>query len=157
SLKNEYGITLLAILCATLMVISKYYFSTDSEKDPLKPLKRIDTIIPRGFVLNPIEISNKSAAKSLIEDFGIVDLYVSKNGSTQPTSKPVARSVKVIRAPLDPDQFAVLVTPPVADVINNYSGPFHIVIKNPKFNDSEKLIKAKLKRKIYYYDGGPHE
>jgi hypothetical protein len=69
---------------------------------------QVDTRIPKGFVLVPIEVRNYEALDSILGPFGIVDLYQgeARDGSDQ---RLIARDVRILRAPKNPSHFAVLI------------------------------------------------
>lgn len=106
-----------------------------------------DTYIPEGMVLIPIEIQNKEALSNIMGDFGIVDLYSPSFGD-QIKSKKVAAGIKIMRAPLNHEVYAVLVKEESASTITEFPGPFIVTIQNPKTSKS-KIYKDKLpKRKL---------
>ncbi len=109
-----------------------------------------DTLIPKGFVLVPIEISNIDAVAALINQFGIIDLYA---GSPQSQgSVKIASRIKVLRAPLNPHQYAVMVTEQVSANIMKNAGPFWAVVQNNKSEQNE-IKKENKTVKIEYYKG----
>lgn len=91
-----------------------------------------DTVIPPGYVLVPIDIQNEAALNGIIGGYGVVDLFASGPQNRNSTSSPVARRVKIMRAPLNPRQFAVLVSETQSSLIARYNSPFIVVIQNPK-------------------------
>jgi hypothetical protein len=96
--------------------------------------KSADTYIPKGFVLVPIEIANSESLNSLIGEVGgLVDLYLVNNHEGQKqTKKKIASRIKIIKAPLNPQQYAVLVKESESASILTTPGPFIAVIQNPE-------------------------
>ncbi len=92
-----------------------------------------DTIIPKGFVLVPLEIANSQTLAQLISEFGLVDLYSITKDSTK--GRKVATKVKLIRAPMDPTQFAVLLPENLSSDFLTEPGPFIATIFNPAKNE----------------------
>ncbi|UYL09170.1 hypothetical protein B9G69_001090 [Bdellovibrio sp. SKB1291214] len=91
----------------------------------------VDTYIPHGFTLIPLEISNSDALASIMGDMGgVVDLYLTQTDSRKGGIR-VASRVKLLRAPRNPEQFAVLVKESEGQRILQYSGPFLAVVQNP--------------------------
>ena len=91
----------------------------------------IDTFVPVGFVLIPLEIQNSSALSGLIGELGgVIDLYTAA-GEGQKSLK-VASKIKLVRAPLNADQFAVLVREQNSHLILRHPGPFVALIQNPQ-------------------------
>lgn len=92
----------------------------------------VDTFIPRGHVLVPIEIGNSDSLASLVGDLGgVVDLYLATTENRKGGVK-VASKVKLLRAPLNPDQYAVLVKDDESQRLLGFQGPFIAVIQNPE-------------------------
>lgn len=101
-----------------------------SEKSQAESVETAATYIPDGFVLVPIEVANFESLDSILGKFGVVDLFV---GSDDPRVKPhkVAERVKILRAPLNPNHFAVLVPDSESQKIVAYSGALTVVVQNP--------------------------
>ena len=106
-----------------------------SEQDPLEtvaPPASVDTYIPAGHVLVPIEIANAESLASLVGDMGgVVDLYLASN-DTQKGGLKVGSKLKLLRAPLNPQQYAVLVKDSESPRLLSFSGPFIAVVQNPE-------------------------
>ncbi len=93
--------------------------------------KSVDTFIPVGFVLVPIQLSNAEALDSMIGSSGVVDLFIpdiKKLGR----NKKIAEHIKILRAPLNPNQFAVLVPEAISGQLVHYEGAYFAVVQNPK-------------------------
>lgn len=89
----------------------------------------VDTIIPRGYALIPIEVQNYEALDSVFGNYGIVTLYsVPESGQGQP--KKLADRVKMLRAPQNPTQFGVLIRESESDTIAAHVGPVFVVMHN---------------------------
>jgi hypothetical protein len=91
----------------------------------------IDTFIPGGQVLIPIVVHNSESVDSIFGNHGVVDLYPVSPGGT-PQKWPLARAVKMLRAPKNPNQFGVLVPAAQAARVMSSGGTFQVVIHNPK-------------------------
>lgn len=86
-----------------------------------------DTFIPKGAVLVPIELQNIQAVAGLIGDHGIIDLYgILPNGH----GFQIAEALKILQAPLNPEQYAVLTTTALAKKIMQYRGSYWGVVRN---------------------------
>ncbi|WP_413582601.1 hypothetical protein [Bdellovibrio sp. HCB288] len=110
----------------------------------------VDTFIPRGHVLIPLELANSEALSSIIGDMGgVVDLYLAseekKSGGIL-----VASRVKLVRAPLNPDQFAVLVKEADGGKILQRNGPFTAVVQNPEARGANLARENKSNVRIEY-------
>jgi hypothetical protein len=98
------------------------------------------TYIPDGFVLVPIEVSNFESLDSLLGKFGVVDLYLPADEFRKRPSK-IAERVKILRAPLNPSHFAVLVTEQESPKLAMQSGPFIVVVQPMSATSSSSGIK----------------
>lgn len=121
------------ILCISFGVFLILYFfinkkTEQAEKKPITPeVKSADTFIPAGFVLVPIQIDNGQNLTGFMDAFGLVDLYAS---SETGDNILIADKIKLIRAPLNPNQFAVLATEHQAKLIMQIKTPFWVVLQN---------------------------
>ncbi len=90
----------------------------------------VDTFIPRGFVLVPIEIQNYEALDSILGRFANVDLF---QGATPggPPPRLVARNVRLLRAPQNPAHFAVLIAESEVDKVLRDGSLFTVIVKRP--------------------------
>lgn len=128
------------------------------EKNP-----SVDTFIPRGFVLVPVDLANAESLSSLIGDVGgVVDLYQAQSGlhadeeQNATLSRPkkprwkVASKVKIMKAPLNPQQYAVLIKDSESSTLLNQSGPFIAVVQNPNTQGSQVAQESKSSVHIDY-------
>lgn len=105
-----------------------------------------DTYIPPGHVLIPIEISNIEGLNSILGRIGgTVDLYLTNQSGLK--GKIIGRKIRILRAPLNPDLFAVLIKEDFSDTILEAQGPFFAVIHNPNSKGSEVLKEEKIQPK----------
>lgn len=126
SLQNKILIAALMLFIAVYFLVEKWRPVPTAAK-PSEPVYA-DTVIPRGHVLVPVEIANIQAVAGLIDRLGVIDLYA---GSTsQQNSFLIAARIKILRAPLNPNQYAVLVTEAMSREIMKYRGPFWAVVQN---------------------------
>jgi len=140
----------LAGLCTEFISSGKTINPPAINSENLSP----DTIIPKGFVLVPIELANAEALSSMIDDFAIVDLYTSPlPGKTKGIR--VGHLLRLIRAPLNPKTLAVLVPDDEAQSIVNVTTPLVAVVQNRKLNGMGNLDKKVSKvSRTQYYSGG---
>lgn len=91
----------------------------------------IDTYIPSGFVLVPIQIQNLASLDSIVGQFAVVDLYA------EGASMPIGQGIKLIRSPRDPSQFAVLVPDNESrEIVKQSYKPMQVIVQNPKQTQS---------------------
>lgn len=111
------------VLCAWLVQNNE---KVDSDMNSKSTAEAVDTYIPSGFVLVPIEVQNLNALDSIVGQYGIVDLYLPDS------AQPLIKGVRLIRSPKDPGQFAVLVNDDYSQKIVKHSNkPFQIAVQNP--------------------------
>lgn len=117
-------------------VLAFYWDATrgpEKTQDPKQPESEqvAATYIPAGFVLVPIEVANYESLDSILGKFGVVDLYLP---ATEPRGRPqkLAERVRILRAPLNPQHFAVLVAERDSARLVTQTGPFIVVVQNPK-------------------------
>ena len=126
TLQNKILISALMLFIAVFFLLDRFYRAPapTAKEAPVTA----DTIIPKGYVLVPLEIANIQTVASLIDQFGVIDLYA--GSARQESSFQIANKIKVMRAPLNPNQYAVLVTEDMSREIMKYKGPFWAVVQN---------------------------
>lgn len=113
----------------------------------------VDTLIPKGYVLVPIEVQNYEALDSILGRFGVVDLF--QAGSEQGQNQGlVARNVRILRAPQNPTHFAILIREEEVARVLKQGGLFTVVVKRPSPGGTEFVNTVKLKRRKIVYEGG---
>jgi hypothetical protein len=136
----------LGALCLLVTLQSPKPIEIVEEKVP----KSVDTFIPAGFILIPIDISNAESLDSLIGDIGgVVDLYLASTEQRKGGLK-VASKVKLTRAPLNPQQFAVLLREEEGQKLMAVTGPYFAVIQNPETKGSKLSQSSKKAIRIEY-------
>lgn len=112
-----------------------------------------DTLIPKGHVLVPIELENIDAITGLIEHYGVIDIYSAQSGGQK--SYKLLNKVKIIRAPYNPNKFAILLKDVTAKYFFKFNGPFVGTVQNKSEAESNpevknEIIKNNRKIKIEY-------
>jgi hypothetical protein len=104
--------------------------TTGPDKPSLpRDVPSIDTFIPAGYTLVPIEIQNQESLDSVFGSHGIVDLYTSdQKGRPQ----KIADRIKMLRSPKNPQVFAVLVEESKAGNIAGIPGPLFVTVSSRK-------------------------
>ncbi len=142
------------LLSFSFLIISYIVFAPShkeseiSKKDPIYA----DTLIPHGFVLIPIELANAESVASLMDQFGVVDLY-SGSASSKGNIKVISR-VKILRAPLNPNQYAILVPDQLSNKIMSAVGPFWAVVLNHETKQNLQSDKKIQPVRIEYHKEG---
>lgn len=142
------------LLLSFLILISAYFlFSPKNTKNSNPEKIYADTMIPKGQVLIPIELANAESVSALMDQFGVVDLYSASANSVGTTK--LASKVKILRAPLNPNQYAVLVPESLSKHIMSLTGPFWAVVQNRDTKQTElNELKPKTVRIEYQQTGG---
>ncbi len=124
--------------------------SNNSAQNPseVPQVDSVDTMIPKGYILVPLELENIEQIGSLIGNSGVVDLYT--GGTETKKRRLVASRVKVIQAPFNPQVYAALIPESEGSVIQNYLGPFRAVVQNPKQSGSSVQREIKNNFSIVY-------
>lgn len=116
---------------------------------PATRAEALDTHIPKGYVLVPIEVQNFEALDSILGRYAFVDLF--RSDGNKRTQGPIAQNVRLLRAPRNPSHFAVLLPEKDSAEILSYSGPYFVIVKRP--GGGMEIVKPEVKktrRKIIY-------
>lgn len=150
TLQDRKNQTLLIALAAMLILVFIFQpHEHDTKNDTPATVESVDTYIPAGFVLVPIEIQNTEQLSSFINDYAIVDLFSFQKGQVK---NKVAQKLKLLRAPLNPQQFAVLVPEGQTSQLLSNPGPFWVAVQNPNHNGNAEFQKIH-KSNIEYFKG----
>src|SRR5688572_13064534 len=103
--KKHQTLICLVVISGLLAAIAELIGGTTQNEQ--REISAPDTVIPPGYVLVPIEVQNHEAMDSILGSYGVVDLFAQDADGTG-RSKKVAERVKILRAPLNPNHFAVL-------------------------------------------------
>jgi hypothetical protein len=126
---KNYPRTIVVIFVVFFLIVSLLVENSSpktTEPAEVPPAESVDTFIPSGFVLVPIEVQNLASLDSIVGQYGVVDLY------TENEKNPLASGLKLIRSPRDPSQFAVMVPEISSREVVKYSNkPFMVIVQNP--------------------------
>jgi hypothetical protein len=143
------------ILCLSFLFLIGAYLIFGIKSDPIiKKTDKIfaDTLIPNGLILVPIELANVDTVSALIDQFAVVDLFSSSANSKG--NKKIASRVKLLRAPLNPNQYAILAPQRISDLIMSTPGPFWAVIQNREAKQDPTKETASHTVRIEYHQSG---
>ena len=137
------GVILLSILAEVLPSLLK--------KDP--PPVSLSSLIPKNFVLVPIEIVNGRDIINMIGGYGLVDLY-SYSEQTGLPERQAGSAVKILPPQESEGRFMALI--PEAETSNLFSHPdsFYAVIQNPDKKREAKIYKKKHKKPLVIIEEG---
>lgn len=144
--KNKFYLIVIFLSMALTIVWNRESHQVNNDKEQNN--MDIATFIPSGFVLVPIEIQNYESVNSILGSYGVVDLFSPPLDQRHKVIK-LASHVKIIRAPLNPKQFAVIAPEHKAPDLVKAQGPLFVVVQNPH-QKGTKFIKqiSSFRRKI---------
>ncbi len=149
-IKNNLLVAAFFTLGALSLVLSLKEKPNDIPVTTEKNATSADTFIPRGYVLVPLELTNSESLASLVGDIGgVVDLYLA-NTEQQKGGLKVGSKLKLLRAPLNPQQYAVLVKDTDSSRLLSYAGPFIAVVQNPDEQGNHVTSSGPNKIRIEY-------
>lgn len=137
---------MIALTVMALIIAAVQFLPSPAPTGESSP-ESADTLIPEGYVLVPIELQNSDSLSSLIGDYAVVDLF------RGPNSQRVGRRLKLLRAPLNPQQFAVLVPEAQVSGLLQTPGPFWAAIQNPNQKQKTEIQSKKKASRIEYFEG----
>ena len=146
-----WGAAGLSLIPLTFALLSGQAKEPSSDDKVEQQRISLDTNIPRGFVLVPIEVQNYEALNSILGHYGVVDLFHGQ--------RLKAKNVKILRAPHNPSQFAILVAENQVGNILQDGSAFAVTVKRPDeggtefVNADNKDTNNKPKRHRIIYGG----
>lgn len=138
SLLKKHKTALLVGLFIALGLLSAWTSApvTLPVSSPEPPPEDVSTFIPRGHLLIPIELKNADQLDGLLGSHGFVDLFEDPV-TPGARSKLVGRRLRLLRAPLNPKAFAVLVRDDEAEKFLSYRGRLIASVRPPESGPSE--------------------
>lgn len=127
-LKDHLHLIIAFVVLVSITAYSSYSTGSRDQNSSAQTTLEVDTVIPKGYVLVPLQLENLAAISAVIQSFGIIDLYTSSPDGLK--AKKVASRIKLIRAPYNPNLFAALVKENLSELIMKQTGPFFAVIQN---------------------------
>ena len=136
--KMRMSLVATLITIVGLLLVSFESKELSQEKKNSETSSSTDEMIPPGFVMVPLDLQNKEALRSLVGAFAVVDLFtVSPDG--QKKGVRVGSRLKLLRSPLDPEQFSALVEEDQAALLFSHSGPLFAVVQSRQARGSSFL------------------
>lgn len=137
-LDKDKLVWILFAVCAAIVAFFEWNSSAPpAPTEPAAP-ESIDTYIPKGHLLVPVDIQNAEQLQSLVGPATVVDLYAAGAGRR---AQLVGRRLRLLRAPANPQVFAVLIRDTEADRLLNFPGPFRASIRTPD-ESSHEIVTA---------------
>lgn len=115
---------------------------------------RADTIIPKGYILYPIRLENIDAIKGVIDQYGVIDVYGWSKHDNK--SAKILSKIKILQAPYNPNEYALLLPEALSQKMMSESGPFLGVIQNKMVAPDLTLptAESKIQKINIEYQGG---
>lgn len=153
---NPNGFQLFGILVLSLSTILIFRMVFTPKTVPsIAPSESLEaaTFIPDNHSLIPIKLMNQRSLSSLIENFGWIDLYaVTKKENSYKKGPKIVKKIRILKAPLDPSQFGIIVPNDYVDHILNWGPTYFATINKNKFYKSQLVIGKTQKRKRVIYE-----
>ncbi len=141
------GIPVLLFLIGLNSIAPRF---SNSAANPEIALPEPDTLIPAGFVLIPVQLENHQSLDSIVGSQAIVNIYLVKEDRSE-KGHLVGRNLRMVRAPLNPQQFAVLVPEDKVDRFVTSVGRLHAVLQNRQNQDGTEMAISKTRKTIQFY------
>ena len=158
SYKMSYFLVVATVMASFALFLSHNRSDNDSNKKVNKIQESPDTFIPNGYVLIPIMVSNFESLNALVSQYAIVNLYAVNNHPNRSSIpqikkqvKTVAERIKLIRSPLNPENFAVLAPESQAEALITYNGEFFVTVQNPAIQKQVSVNREVKKRNLIDY------
>ena len=133
-----------------ILISSLIAHNLKTESDAQSPVEQlVDTYIPQGYVLIPIEIQNSKNLDSIIGNKAVIDLY--GKGSTEKKTRRIGTALRLLRSPYKASEVSILVPETEVSRILGEDRLYWVAIHNPK-KLGTKIDKAPLKKRIIYMD-----
>lgn len=131
---------------AGLILLVLFSFALNSEETTPEPQAwQADTVIPPNVTAIPIEISNQRSLSASIGQFAYVNVF-----SLKPDGRPgkrIGHKLKLLRAPLDQNEFLVLVPNAQEELFMQYTGPFFVSVLSRQNEEPSQISKRMHKTK----------
>lgn len=142
-----------SLLLLVLLTLFLFETLTPAQKQIEAPagVEEATTYIPKNHTLIPLKFVNQKSLSSMIESFGWIDLYaLDKDHQDLKFKFIIVKKIRILRAPLDPDQFGIIVPESYVEFILR-SGPkyFATLVKN-QHHKSELALNKKFKKEVVY-------
>lgn len=145
--KNTRLALVFAAIATVLALVMNFSGSEPADRRPevQTSSEDIDTFIPAGFSLVPIEVINSNGLDSILGRYGMVDLFLENQKSA------LIKNVRLIRGIRNSDSWAVLVQSSFVQELLSTGGRFLVSVRS-RNNQGSQIIKnlPKVKRTIIY-------
>lgn len=156
-LLHPQNFQLTGLTCLSLIMVGLIHSLASPQvtyTDTGEAVHEASSYIPDGHALIPIELANHESISALISNFGWVDLYsVNQINNSYKKGRKIVKKIRILRAPLDQNQFGIIVPEEFTEHILNFGPKYIAIINKQKQHQSEMVYKTqKLNRKILFGD-----
>lgn len=153
---NPQGFQIVGIILLSLVTLLLFHWISGTSQLPHgAPEESIEasTFIPENHTLIPIKLINQNSLSPMIENFGWIDLYsVKKINSDHVKGKKIVKKIRILRAPLDPDQFGIIVPNDFVDPILEKGPKYFATLNKKQYYKSELVFNKKGSKRVHYGD-----
>lgn len=128
-------------------------FNPTRDTAPQESPDSLETFIPKGHLLIPIEVANAERLEGVLGQNGVVDLYQPGNNPGE-RAKLVGKRLRLLRAPLNPQAFAVLLRDSEVDRFLATQGPYIASIR-PLKESAHEVARTSSSLQIDYHKETP--
>ncbi len=134
-----------ALLIVTSSFIAHSFKEVDGHTPPIEQL--VDTYIPQGYVLVPLEIQNSKNLDSIIGNKAVVDLY-GKNPDEKATRR-IGSALRLLRSPQKASEVSILIPETEVPRVLSQDRLYWVAVHNPN-KLGTKIDKDPNKDRIIY-------
>jgi hypothetical protein len=134
-------------ICAFLFDFQKREAVAGSSANEFSSDTSLDTFIPDGFSLIPIEIINSNGMDSILGRYGTADLFQEGHKSA------FMRNVRLVRGIREDGPWAALVPSEYATSLLEAGGRFFVAVKSKKVRETEYRPKVTRAKRTIFYEG----
>ncbi len=153
---NPQGFQIIGVIVLSFVTLISFHILFGNDKQLLDaPQESIEasTFIPEDHSLIPVSLINQRSISSMIENFGWVDLYsVNKTDLGYKKGLKIVKKIRILRAPLDPNQFGIIVPNEFVDPILEKGPKYFATLNKKQFYKSELVIDKQSKKRVQYGD-----
>lgn len=137
---------ILSVIFSTFVIFTK---ESGSESQLNMQDQNLSVLIPKNHILYPFEANNFNSIEPLLESYNMVRVYDPKTG------KIIAKNIKVLRSPQNPEHLAFLLPVNIANDFAEFGLNFKVVIQDitkdePQFLWVKQLVHKKNKPRVTF-------
>lgn len=151
--KKELLLWVVFLLVGFFVALSAFSSAPASSEKISDSPESLETFIPSGHLLIPIEVANAERLEGVLGQNGIVDLYQPGQNPGE-RAKLVGKRLRLLRAPMNPQAFAVLLRDSEVDRFLTTQGPYIASIR-PLKEGAHEVTRRSSSLQIDYHKETP--